>query len=886
MRSLFAPLLERLSELGRRVRMLVRRERFDRELEDEMRLHREMKEREFVEAGVSREEAHYAARRRFGNATLLKESSRSAWGWTWLENLAQDIRFGLRMLRKSPGFTAVAVLTLALAIGANTAIFSVVDAVLLRPLPYENPSRLVWVTEHFAFGPSTVVSADFPAWKDRNHVFEQIGAFGGTSGANLTGAGEPTRVSVTNVTTGFFSMLGVQPIAGRTFLADDGKQGQEHVALLNETLWRNRFSADPRIVGETIRLDGTSHIVVGVMPAGVRYPQADVWTPLALDAEIFSPHSPRWMMLAVVGRLKSRFEISQAQADLQLLTQEMDKEYPPQAAQFRGRETVEVIPLHELLVRNVRSLLLILLGTVGFVLLIACANVANLLLSRGIVRVREIAVRAALGAGRLRLVRQLLTEGLLLVTIGGMLGSITGLWATKILRQLIPASLPADVRLDPRIFGFSAAATALALFLFGLIPALIASRTEVNETLKEGGLRLGASPGTNRLRGLMSAGEIALSLILLVGAGLLVRSFLRLAEVDLGFDPHGLLIATAERPFTAAFGSQPHAAFCQTALDRIRNLPGVKEAALTQRYPLGPPHNATMMLRIQGAENVRPPQPISVTEISPDYFHVMRIRLLKGRTFSASDVAGAQEVVTVNESLARMLFGAHDAIGQHISFGGPSAPWKEVVGVVANVREDALEKEPVPEIFVPYLQQPSFSMAFVLRTESSPLILAGAVREAVQSIDKNQPLSGATTMDEVIAKSVAPRRFRMLLLGLFALLALLLAVIGVYGVMAYSSTQRTHEFGVRIALGADRRDILKLVVRQGFKLKTVGVSIGIGGAIVADRWLSSLLYGVSPHHPLTFAGVATLLMLVAFAASYIPARRAMRVDPMVTLRYE
>ena len=866
-------------------RAMFGRKRPANDFNAEIEAHLQLEIERLQEQGLSEEEARAAARRAFGNVTQAQERFYETGRWLWWDHFRQDVRFGLRMLVKSPGFTAVAVLTLALAIGANTAIFSVVDAVLLRPLPFKDPARLVWATEHFAFGPSTVVSADFPAWKDRNHVFEEIAAFGGTSGANLTGAGEPVRVTVTNVTTGLFSMLGVQPVAGRAFLPEEGKQGQEHMAVLSETLWRNRFGADPGIIGETIRLDGAGYVVVGVMPASLR-PQADVWTPLALDAQIFSPHSPRWMMLAAIGRLKPGIPISKAQADLQLLSQEMDKEYPPQAAQFRAHETVEVIPLHDMLVQNVRSLLLILLGTVGFVLLIACANVANLLLSRSVVRSREIAVRAALGAGRLRLMRQLLTEGLLLAAIGGVLGSITGLWATKILRELIPATLPGSVRLDPRIFGFSAAIITLASFLFGLVPALIASRTDVNEMLKEGGLCLGASAGTYRLRGMMSVGEIGLSLILLVGAGLLVRSFLRLTEVDLGFDPNSLLVATVERPLTAAFDSQQHSAFFQASLERIRNLPGVKEAALTQRYPLGPPHNATMMLHIQGAENFRPPQPISVTEISPDYFHVMRIRLVKGRTFSDRDAASAQEVVIVNESLARIVFGAHDAIGQDISFGAPSAPWKEVVGVVADAREDALEKEPVPEIFVPYLQQPSFSMAFVLRTESKPPLLAGAVREAVQSIDKNQPLSGTTTMDEVIAKSVAPRRFRMLLLGLFALLALSLAVIGVYGVIAYSSSQRTHEFGVRIALGADRQDILKLVVRQGFKLALLGVSSGVGGALLLTRFLSSLLYDVSAHDPLTFSGVAALLMLVALAASYIPARRAMKVDPIVALRYE
>src|SRR5437773_1895590 len=644
-------------------RAMFGRKRPANDFNAEIEAHLQLEIERLQEQGLSEEEARAAARRAFGNVTQAQERFYETGRWLWWDHFRQDVRFGLRMLVKSPGFTAVAVLTLALAIGANTAIFSVVDAVLLRPLPFKDPARLVWATEHFAFGPSTVVSADFPAWKDRNHVFEEIAAFGGTSGANLTGAGEPVRVTVTNVTTGLFSMLGVQPVAGRAFLPEEGKQGQEHMAVLSETLWRNRFGADPGIIGETIRLDGAGYVVVGVMPASLR-PQADVWTPLALDAQIFSPHSPRWMMLAAIGRLKPGIPISKAQVDLQLLSQEMDKEYPPQAAQFRAHETVEVIPLHDMLVQNVRSLLLILLGTVGFVLLIACANVANLLLSRSVVRRREIAVRAALGAGRLRLVRQLLTEGLLLAAIGGVLGSITGLWATKILRELIPATLPASVRLDPRIFGFSAAIITLASFLFGLIPALITSRADVNEALKEGGLRLGASAGTHRLRGMMSAGEIGLSLILLVGAGLLVRSFLRLTEVDLGFDPHSLLVATVERPLTAAFDSQQHSAFFQASLERIRNLPGVKEAALTQRYPLGPPHNATMMLRIQGAENFRPPQPISVTEISPDYFHVMRIRLVKGRTFSDRDAASAQEVVIVNESLARIVFGAHDAIGQ------------------------------------------------------------------------------------------------------------------------------------------------------------------------------------------------------------------------------
>ena len=838
--------------------------------------------------GMPPEEARCAALRSFGGVEQTKELYRDQRGLPSVESFFQDMRYGLRGLRKNPGFTAVAVVTLALGIGANTAIFSVVDRVLLRPLPFQDPSSLVWATERFAFnhGASLVISPDFIAWRDHNQVFEQIGAFGGGVGANLTGIDEPAHVSVTNISAGLFSLLGVQPLTGRTFLPAEGKQGQDHVALLNEILWRNLFGADPHILGKSISLDGAAFTVVGVMPGNLRYPEADVWTPLALDAETFSPHSPRWSILTVIGRLKPGVKIDRAQSDLQLITQQMDREYAPEDAAFRAHVGVEVIPLHELLVQNVRSLLLILLGVAGFVVMIACANVANLLLSRGVVRGKEMAMRAALGARRLRLIRQMLTEGLLLAAAGGVLGLLVGVWGTRILRQLIPSNLPSDIHLDLRILAFSAAVAVLAVLVFGLVPALVASRTDVSEALKEGGLHAGARPTPHRLQSLTLAGEIALSLILLVGAGLMARSFLRLTEVELGFDPHGLLLATVERPLTIGFDSQKHAAFFHDALERIRNLPGVKSAALTTHYPLGTFHNSTSMLSVQGAENVRPPQPISVNVISPDYFRVMRIRLLKGRVFSESDTLGAPGVVIANESLVRMVFKGRDPLGQHIRFGQPQAPWVEVAGVVADIRDSALEQEPGPEIFVPYLQQASFSMTFVLRTETHPETLAGAVREAVKSVDKNQPLSDAITMDEVVAKSVAPRRFKMLLLGLFALLALVLAAVGIYGVLAFSVARRTHEIGVRMALGASCRDVLKLLVSEGMRLVGIGVGIGLAGSAALTRLLRNFLFGVSPSDPATLAAAAVGLALVAAVACYIPARRAAKVDPATALRCE
>jgi len=881
-------MLRYLYKLPLRLRSILKRGRVEQELSDELRFHLEKLTEENVAKGMTPEEARYAALRELGGVEQIKEECRDMRRVNNIENFIQDLRYGLRMLARNRGFAAVAILTLALGIGANTAIFSVVDTVLLRPLPFKDPSSLVWATERFAAvrGASTVISPDFIGWKDRNQVFQQIGAFGGGVGANLTAAGEPARVSVLHVTAGLFAMLGVQPIAGRTFLPAEGKQGQDHVALLNESLWRSRFGADPHILGKSVRLDDAAYTVVGVMPANLRYPASDIWTPLALDADVFSPQSPRWSILTVIARLKPGVEIGRAQSDLQLITQQMDREYPPEAAPFRAHERVEVIPLHALLVRNVRSLLLILLGVVGFVLLIACANVANLLLSRGVLRGKEMAVRAALGARRLRLIRQLLTEGLLIAAAGGLLGILAGLSGTKILEQLIPPNLSSDIHLDLRVLAFSAAVAVLAVLLFGFVPAFIASRTDVSEALKEGGLQAGAGPAMHRLRALLAAGEIALSLILLAGAGLLARSFQRLSQVELGFDHHGLLMATVERPWTSNANPRQFAAFFQDALERVRSLPGVKQAAVTTRYPLQDSHNTTLMLNIRGVENFRPPQPVPTTAVSADYFRVMRIRLLKGRAFGEADTGDAQGVVIVNEAFARMAFKGRDPLAQQISFGPPPAPWSQVVGVVADTRDHALEQEAIPEIFVPYLQQPRFSMAFVLRTTNSPQALVAPVRKAIEGIDKNQPLSEAATMDEVIAGLVAPRRFQMMLLGLFAMLALVLAAVGIYGVVSYSCSQRVHEFGIRMALGAERRDLLRMVIHQGAKLALMGVCIGVGGALLLTRFLSSMLYGTKPTDPLTLLAVSLLLAAVALLASYIPARRATNVDPVVALRYE
>ncbi len=872
-------------QLSRGLGVLMHRRDADEDLADEVQHFLEEAAAESVTRGLSAEEARRAARLEVGNMDAVREQIRER-GWeNVVGSFLADLRYGLRMLRNSPGFAAVAIITIGLGIGANTAIFSIVNAVLLRPLPYKNADRIVWATERFPYNHNSAVvpSPDFIVWKDGNDVFERIGAFGGGTGANLTGVGEPERVSVTSLSTNFFEMLGIRPVIGREFLPEEGKQAASHVAMLNEALWRRRFGGDSHILGKTIDLDGTSYTVVGVLPAGIRYPRADVWTPLALDSDVFSFHSPRWMILTVIGRLKPGVSVGQAQSNLQLLFKRMDELYPPEAARFRANARADVVPLHELLVQNVRPLLLILLGAVGLVLMIACANVANLLLSRGAARTREIAVRATLGAGRRRLVQQLLTESLLLAASGGSVGLLAGVWGARLLEQLIPPDFPSSVTLEWRTFGFVAALAVLCVMLFGLAPAFVASIGDVNDSLKSG-LVVKQHRGV-RLRRVLVVGEISLSLVLLSGAGLLVRSFVRLTEVDLGFDPRHLLLATVQRPLTLAFDSQQHAVFFREALYRIRAVPGVQRVATTRQYPLGELSDTTIGLRLADGTFYRPGTPILVDGISWDYFETMGIRLLKGRYFDERDSADAPRVAILSESLARQAFKDRDPLGQRIS-SGPGDPEFTVVGVVSDARNSALDQEPLPEVFRPYVQYPSFAMAFVIRAKGDAGSLAGGVRQAILGVDKDQPLSELQTMDDVLASSVAPERFRMFLIGLFALLALALAAVGVYGVMAYSVGQRTHEIGIRMALGAQRRDVMKLVLNEGAFLAVAGVGLGMAGAIWLTRFFSGLLYGVKPTDPPTLVCGLLVLVGAALLATYLPARRAMRVDPMVALRHE
>jgi putative ABC transport system permease protein len=809
-----------------------------------------------------------------------------------METLWQDLRYGARMLARNPGFTTVAVLTLALGIGANTAIFSVVNAVLLRPLPFDHPDRIVTLGEKTKDGNRMNVGyATYVDWQTESRTFEHLAAYRWWD-PSLIGEGPPERLSGLRVSQPFFSILGVQPALGRDFLPDEDRPDNSRVVILSHGLWQRRFGGDPEVVGRPVMLSGRNYTVVGVLPASFQsvvstfaYDSAEIWRPLGYD--VSQPWACRTCRhLRAIGRLSSGVSLEQAQAEIETITSNLKQDFPDK---YSG-QGVRLIRLHDHMVGNVRLALLVLLGAVGFVLLIGCANVANLHLARAANREREIAIRAALGAGRRRLFRQLVTESLLLAVLGGAAGLLLALWGVDALLALSPADLPRldDVRVDSWVLTFGFAASIVTGLMFGLAPGLQSSQPDLNKALKQGG-RTGVAAGPSRLRSLLVVVETTLALVLLVGAALLVNSFFRLSRVHPGFDTKNMLTLTVTLSGEKYSFDEQVLTFHQRLADRIQALPGVESVAWASNLPLSGNHDRYGM-PIEDRPEVAPPDRPSVERyvVSSSYLRTMRIPLLRGRVFTEKDDAHAPGVALINQTLAQRLWPGENPIGKRIRMGGGPDAWRTIVGIVGDVRHYGLALEPSMQAYVPHPQMLGQSSAhsWLIRARSDPANLAAAVRDAVWAVDPDQPAYGVLTLEQMAAASVAQERFTMVLLGIFATVALVLAAIGIYGVISYSVSQRTHEIGIRMALGAQPRDIFKLVVGQGMALTLAGVGVGLAGAFALTRFLESLLFGVSATDPVTFAGVALLLAAVALLACYIPARRAARVDPLVVLRYE
>jgi len=809
-----------------------------------------------------------------------------------METLWQDIRFGFRQLLRKPGFTLIAVLSLALGIGANTAIFSLVDAVLLRPLPFGDPDRLVMVWEDAAklgFPRNTPAPANYVDWKAQNTVFEDMAALNWGNYA-LTDEGEPEKVESQNVTANFFPLLGVKPFLGRVFTEEEDKPGANRVALISYGLWQRRFGGDPALVGKEILLDGRKHSVLGVMPPGFQFmsKETGLWLPAAFTPQELANRGGHY--LTVLARLKTGVTVAQARADIASVTQRINQANP----QSNGFEVGSVvISLREQLAGDVRPALIVLVVAVGFVLLIACANIANLLLARGAARYREIAVRTALGAGRRRIVRQLLTESVLLAVAGGVTGLLFAWLSFSFLKQIIPDSmaLNAGVRIDAKIFGFTMLLSLLTGIIFGLVPAMQAAKVDLNEALKQSGGRTGTGVGHRRLRGALVVTEIALALVLLVGAGLLIQTFLRLRALDLGLNPENVLTLRTSLPRSKYSELPKRAAFYKQVLERVRALPGVVAAGYSSAVPLTW-KGGTTSFTIEGQEP-KPGQDANNRQVTAGYMESLGIKLRQGRFFDEHDDAQAQPVSIINETMARQYWSSSEnALGKRFRMfqGDSSMPWITVVGIIGDVKEMGLEANAKPETFFPYQQLPqmlwNMPRDLTIRTTGDPLSVVAAVRQAIWSVDPAQPVSNVRTMEEILSEEVAQRRIGMTLLASFAALALLLASLGIYGVLSYSVTQRTQEIGIRMALGAGRRDVLQQVMGDGLRLAAAGVAIGLGVSFALTRLMAGLLFGVSASDPRTLAGVTLLLITIALLACYIPARRAAKVDPMIALRYE
>jgi putative ABC transport system permease protein len=815
-----------------------------------------------------------------------------------MESLRQDLGYGLRTLVKNSGFTIVAVLALALGTGANTAIFSVINGVLLRPLPFKEPDRLVmvWTNSSKSNQPQSSISVpDFLDYRD-NAVFEQIACLS-YDDFNLTGGDQPEHVAGTMVSANFFSVLGVAPQFGRAFLPNEDQAGADRVVIISNGLWKRRFGGDRALLNQTIQLNGAGFTVVGVAPPEFQSPEKgdELWVPMSFDGadrlRIPSTSGPEDLkkrvrrFLKAVARLNSGVALNSAQAEMSTIAGRLEQQYPDSNAGIG----INLVPLHRQIVGDIKPALVFLFVAVGLVLLIACANVANLLLARAAARQKEIAIRVALGAGRARLIRQLLTESVMLAIVGGAFGLVLAWVGLRVLVRINPANVPRldEIGIDGYVLGFTMLVSVLTGLLFGLVPALQASRPDLNETLKEGARGSTGGIGRQRVRSILVVTEVALTQMLLIGAGLMIKSFYSLQQVNPGFNADRILTMQVTLPPVKYAENNQIIAFYEQALTRIGALPGVQAAGAATSLPLTG-NSISRRFTIDGRAPASTNERLSATyfAISPDYFRAMGIQLVSGRSFTNQDRDKSQQVIIINDTTRRRFWPNEEAIGKHISITAQAGVSREIVGVVADVKHSSLDAESGLEIYEPYLQSPWSFMALAVRTMADPLRLAPVVKDEILAIDKGQPVYDVKTMAQIVGDSVSQPRLYMLLLGIFAAIALVLSAVGIYGVMNYSVNQRKHEIGIRMAIGAQRSDILKMVVGQGMLLASIGVVIGVVAAFFLGRIIEMLLFGVSGRDLMTFVGLPVVLVLVSLLSSYVPARRATRVDPMIALRAE
>jgi predicted permease len=892
-----------------RLKGLLRLNRLERDLDEELRSHVEMRARDNLAAGMLPREARYDAQRRFGSSTLMKEDTRAMDIIGWIDITGKNLRYATRMLRRSPGFTLVAVLTLALGIGANVAIFTVVHAVLLQPLAYPHPEQLVRIYDDIRSSNTHDVGMSVPElWDLRDHsgVFQDISVIY-PADANLTGGDHPERIELLGTNANYFTMLGVHPQLGRVYTPADDQPGFSDPVVISDAFWHRTFGGDPQVLGKKIRVDSDLYTIVGVMPPDFRHPgrtlggDVDLWATAGFAAPPFpSPviRAARYLP-GVMGRLKPDLTVAQAQAQLDNFVAQLSRQFPDEYPSASGW-SLRLVPTQQDLVGNVRTELVVLFAAVGFVLLIACVNLANLLLARSASRQREIAIRLAIGAGRSRLITQLLTESILLATLSGTAALLTVVWLKDFLLHLAPTDLPrlSEINFNPGVLLFAFCISILTGVFFGLAPALQAARASQTAALREGTRGSGSSKHQLRFSRFLVASEIALSLVLLIGAGLLVRSFWQVLQVRPGFEPRHLVtakiwLAVPNDPLEDNYHTpEKRAAFHREILRRISAIPGVEQAALGtgSSLPMDVKHNQfAFVIENRPLDSERTPI-AEVANVSPSYFAVLKTPLITGRFLADSDDVKGQPVVLIDETLARRYWPGSEAVGQRLRLGVPNSrnqnSWLTIIGVVGNIKSDGFDAASAPHIYRSLYQAPPYDAVVYLRTSGDPGTLGESVRGKVQGVDPTIPVFGVRTMDSIVSAFLAERRFALELLLIFASVALLLASVGIYGVMAYTFSRRTNEIGIRIAMGAQRADILKMALTEGGVTIVFGVSLGLLGSLVLTRFLRSMLFSVKPTDPVTFAAIAGILAAVTLVACFIPARRATRVDPLNALRHE